>query len=50
MSFQEKDFLIHAFTRYALYGLDSTGVNGTPIHNKGLGRSMLPCHSRRRIC
>nr|QHR86950.1 hypothetical protein Q903MT_gene957 [Picea sitchensis] len=31
-------------------GLDSSGVNGTPIHNKGLGRSTLPCHSRRRIC
>jgi hypothetical protein len=30
--------------------LDSSGVNGTPIHNKGLGRSTLPSHSRRRIC
>jgi hypothetical protein len=31
-------------------GLDSSRVNETPICNKSWGRSMLPCHSRRRIC
>jgi hypothetical protein len=31
-------------------GLDSSGVNETPICNKSWGRSTLPCHSRRRIC
>jgi hypothetical protein len=31
-------------------GLDNSGVNRTPIHNKGLGWSTLPCHSRKTIC